>query len=73
MFYTTNHDINDMILAALGTDAPDFDIDAICRDLLDEDVLATVRTPGGNFLGWEDRDTDEAEAGFWAIVQRHAH
>ena len=72
MFYTTTTDIEQMIRGALGTDADDFDIPAISRDLRDEDVLAEVHNEYGYFIGWEDRDTDEGEAGFWAIVERHA-
>ena len=73
MFYTTTTDIEQMIRAALGTDADDFDIPAISRDLRDENVLVTVTNDHGYFIGWADRDTAEAEAGFWAIVERHAH
>ena len=72
MFYTTNLNIDQMVRDALGTDADDFDIPAIARDLRDENVLATATNDHGHFIGWADRDTDEAEAGFWAIVERHA-
>ena len=72
MFYTTATDIEQMVRDALGTDADDFSIPSIARDLRDENVLATVTNDHGYFIGWEDRDTDEGEAGFWAIVERHA-
>ena len=73
MFYTTATEIEQMVRAALGTVADDFDIDAIIRDLRDENVLVTATNDHGHFIGWADRDTAEGEAGFWAIGQRHAH
>lgn len=73
MLYTTNHDIKQMILSALDSDAADFDIDAICRDLIDEDVLVEARNEYGHFLGWEDRKTDVSTDAFWVIVERHQY
>ena len=73
MFYTTTTDIEQMVRAALVTVTDDFDIPAIVRDLRDEGVLATATNDHGHFIGWADRDTAEGEAGFWSIVERHAH
>ena len=72
MFYTTTTDIEQMVRDALGTDADDFSIPSIARDLRNENVLATVTNDHGYFICWADRKTDEAEADFWAIVERHA-
>ena len=73
MFYTTTTDIEQMVRAALGADADDFDIPAISRDLIDEDVLVEAHNEYGYATGWEDRDTAEGEAGFWAITERHQY
>lgn len=58
--YTTDADVRDMVIEALGHDVEDFDVAAIVSEL-----VAAADHDGSQFVGVPDGDD------FWTIVARH--